>query len=227
MWKSTRYLSSAKFQAKLIRSRRLYRGYSTRVSRFCSSSSVRFFLSLSFFQFFFFHFSFREAVREPIFPRNVRISARGRNREGNSIGALFYKYLSSFESIGDGSSPPLLFLLPRSFLLVSCSRPLPIFEAKLSGVYLFLQIFYTFRTRICIHNGHERPEPGSFISALFLLPFFPAFSLFIPFSVPLFSLFAITLPKFSSLLRLFLELAFFVTKLKLMYSHFFRHSYLM
>lgn len=49
----------------------------------------------------FLYLSFHEAAREPIFPRNVRISQLGRNREGNSIGALFYKYLSSFESIGD------------------------------------------------------------------------------------------------------------------------------
>lgn len=179
MWKSTRYLSSTKFQAKLIWSRRLCRGYSTRVSRFRSSSSVLLFLSL-FFQFFSFHFSFHEAVREPIFPRNVRISARGRNREGNSIGALFYKYLSSFESIGDRVLPLLLFL-PASFSPTrSCSWPLPIFEAKLSGVYLFLQIFYTFRTRICIHNGHERPEPALSSRLYFSSHFFPR-SPFIPF----------------------------------------------
>lgn len=77
---------------------------------------------------------------------------RGRNREGNSIGALFYKYLSSFESIGDRV---LFSFLLRSFLLLVHG----LFEAELPGVYLFLQIFYTFRTRICIHNGHG-PEPA-------------------------------------------------------------------
>lgn len=148
------------------------------------------------------YFSFREAVREPIFPRNVRIPTWGRNREGNSIGALFYKYLSSFESIGDRvlhpSSPP--FSLTRS-----CSRPLPVFEAKLPGVYLFLQIFYTFPTRICIHNCHGRPEPALSSRLYFSSHSFPR-SPFVPL---LFSLFVMTRPKFSSILSPFLAFFFF------------------
>lgn len=119
-------------------------------------------------------------MREPIFPRNVRIPTRGRNREGNFIGALFYKYLSLFESIGDRVLFPLL-LSPASFSPTrSRSRPLPVFEAELPGVYLFLQIFYTFRTRICIHNGHGRPEPALSSRLYFSSHSFPC-SPFIPF----------------------------------------------
>lgn len=104
------------------------------------------------------YFSFRKAVREPIFPRNVRIPTREESRRGLHIGALFYKYLSSFESIGDRALLPSFSPLP--FLPSVLLRALPISEAELPGVYLFLQIFYTFRTRICIHNGRGRPEPA-------------------------------------------------------------------
>lgn len=46
------------------------------------------------------------------------VSQPGRNREGNSIGALFYKYLSSFESIGDRAFLPF-----SAFPFLSSPRP--------------------------------------------------------------------------------------------------------
>lgn len=84
----------------------------------------------------------------------------GRTREGNSIGVLFYKYLSSFESPSGTEdlftschclpSSHSVFFAPSPFPRPKSPSPIP--------VYLFLQIFYTFRTRICIYNGRKRPE---------------------------------------------------------------------
>lgn len=152
-----RNLSSAKFQANLVKAT-LSRIFHSRPSILLLLYPLFFSLFL---QPFSLYFSFRKAVREPIFPRNVRIPTRGRNREGNSIGALFYKYLSSFESIGDRVLFPRL-LPPASFSPTrSCSWPLPIFEAELSQACICsCKSFIRFVRGFASITAMGEPEPA-------------------------------------------------------------------
>lgn len=113
-----------------------------------------------------------------------------------------YPHLNPSET--ESSAP----LLRPSLLPVLVHGLSPVFEAKLPGVYLFLQIFYTFPTRICIHNCHGRPEPALSSRLYFSSHSFPR-SPFVPL---LFSLFVMTRPKFSSILSPFLAFFFFWIK---------------
>lgn len=204
-WKSTRYLSFSKFRVKSGQ------GNSIADIPLASLDSAppisSFFFSL-FLQPLSLYFSFRKAVREPIFPRNVRIPTRGRNREGNSIGALFYKYLSSFESIGDRVLFPLLFP-PASFSPTrSCSWPLPIFEAELSQACIcscksFIRFVRGFASITAMGDLNRLFHLG-FISPP-ILPRVPRLFLFCFSSLA----FRMTRLKFSSIPCLFLKLAFF------------------
>lgn len=148
-----------------------------------------------FLQSFSLYFSFRETVREPIFPRNVHIPTRGRNREGNSIGALFYKYLSSFESIRDQVLLSLFSFLLFSYSLVHGLFPSsrPNSQACICSCKSFIRFVRGFASITAM----GRPEPA-LSSRLYFSSHSVLCSPFIPFlfPVPLFSPFVMTRPIF-------------------------------
>lgn len=127
--KFARYSSLIKFQTGWIYSRRLYRGYFTRVFRFHLFLLI-FLIS-------------RSGARTNISSQHPH-PGLGRNREGDFLslhrGALFYKYLSSFESIGDRASASPF---SASFPLIRCSsRPPHLRDRTLGRVFVLANLLY-------------------------------------------------------------------------------------
>lgn len=139
-------------------------------------------------------------MREPIFPRNVRIPTRGRNREGNFIGALFYKYLSSFESIGDRVLSSLFSCLRRPFLLPALVHGLfpssrPNSQACICSCKSFIRFVRGFASITAMGDLNRLFHLG-FISPPILPRVLPLF----PFCSSLLAFLVMTRSKFSSTL---------------------------
>lgn len=170
-----------------------------------------FFISLSLFLSLLISLISRDDARTNISSQRPRPGSGGIEKRTPSAHSFIniYPHLNPSGTVSSPSLPSLLspffstfFFLSLShslFLFPLCSRPPPISEAELPGVYLFLQIFYTFRTRICIHNGRGQPEPAlpSRLRVLYL-PHSSLCSLAASLSVPLFPLLVMTRSKFSS-----------------------------
>lgn len=145
-----------------------------------------FFISLSFsLSSYISHFARR---RENQYFLATSASWLGRNREENSIGALFYKYLSSFESIGDCElsfptvSPlsVLLYLLLSLSLTLSfsflCVRahplsPRPNSRACICSCKSFIRFVHGFASITAVGNPNRLFHLGS-ASSIFLIPLF-------------------------------------------------------
>lgn len=196
------------------------------VPRFCSSYILFFFLPFSScLSPCISHFTRETTVREPIFPRNVRIPTRGRNREGNFIGALFYKYLSSFESIGDRVLSSLFSCLRRPFLLPALVHGLfpssrPNSQACICSCKSFIRFVRGFASITAMGDLNRLFHLG-FISPPILPRVLPLF----PFCSSLLAFRDDALEIFVNSVCLFVKLAIFV-KAESILSHFCQ-SYLM